>query len=61
MNNPTIEKIKAMPQEELEALNRKTTQKLATRVVGLVFLKLAVPRVLGLIAAKALITAAKKI
>lgn len=58
---PSIEEIKTMPKEDLAALNRKTTQKLATHVVGLMFLKLAIPSVLGVLARKALVNAAKKI
>jgi hypothetical protein len=61
MTTPDINTIKAMPKNDLAALNNQMAQKLATRVVGLMFLKLAVPGVLGVLARKALITAAKRV
>lgn len=60
MDTPDITKIKTMPKKDLEALNRELGRKLATRVVGTIFLKLTVSGLLQVFAKKALIEAAKR-
>ena len=60
MDTPNINTIKAMDKKELDTLNRTLHRKLAVNIVGMIFLKIAVPKVLGNIAAKAIIVAAKR-
>lgn len=60
MDTPNINTIKAMPKEELDALNRKLATKFAIHAVGAIWLRLAVQGVVRTLATKAIIEAAKR-
>ena len=60
MDTPNINTIKAMPKKDLEALNSQLARKLATRVVGVVLLRLAMNGVMRVLVQKAVIEAAKR-
>lgn len=60
MDTPNIHQIQTMPKEELAALNKRLTNRFAAHMLGMLFLKLAVPSVAGVLVRKAVIQAAKK-
>lgn len=60
MNTPTIHQINAMSKEDVRALNRKMTKRLALHMGGMLFFKIAVAGVLRTVAKKAMIEAAKR-
>lgn len=61
MNTPNINDVKAMSSEERKTLNSQISRKLATHVVGMIFLKLSIAGVTRVLAKKALIAAAKHV
>lgn len=61
MDTPDINTIKAMPKKDIDALNRKMARRLATHVVGAIFIRTTLRGVLTVFAKKAIITAAKRV
>lgn len=61
METPSINTIKAMPKKDLDALNSQLARRLATHVVGMIFLKLSIAGVTQVLAKKAIIVAAKRV
>jgi hypothetical protein len=60
METPNIHQIRTMPKEDVAALNKKLTRRLAGHMVGMLFIKTAMYGVLGVLARKALHEAAKR-
>lgn len=60
MDTPNIEQIRTMPKKDVAALNKQLSRKLATHMVGMIFVKLTLRSVLTVLARKAVIEAAKR-
>ena len=61
MDTVNINDIKAMSPEERATLQKQASRKLAVNIVGMIFLKLAIPGVVRVLATKAIIVAAKRV
>lgn len=61
MNNLNINDVKAMSAEDRKTLNSQLQKKLATHLVGMIFLKLSIAGVAQVLARKALVVAAKRV
>lgn len=61
MDAPNINTIKAMTPEERKTLNSQISRKIATHIVGMIFLKLSIAGVTRVLTKKALIAAAKHV
>jgi hypothetical protein len=61
MQIPDINDIRSMPQEELDALNKKLARKLAINMATLLWVKITVPRVAAVCLKHAAIRAAKNL
>lgn len=61
MTTPSFEQIQAMSKEELAAQNKRLTRRLAMHMVGLLFVKIAAPKVAMNLITKAAVTAAKRV
>ncbi len=61
MQNPTIDEIRNMPKEDLDALNKKLARKVAINMMALVWVKITVPAVAQVCLKHAAIRAAKNL
>lgn len=61
MTTPSFNQIQAMDKKDIDTLNRKLTNRLAMNIIGLIFVKIAAPKVAMNLITKAAVTAAKRV